>query len=227
VSLNFRPLETERTTRSWEGAWTFPKPIAGVVQNISGVFGEQERFFGVHLDEATRTNQLVEYTRHSGEDVLPDGTRSAISCQLVSHELTLGDIYSTKTNRSGSIHFRRVEGDLVWGVWYRTERDPGWKLWGCGEIGCGSDDDFYGSAEGGHFSEPLPHLDAVARKVQFLVRWRGVASVEGLRVFSEPADAGSTTPKPLNYQTYDQVVDTGYDDFEYSRDYRWEETLNA
>lgn len=230
VSLNFRPLETERTTRSWEGAWTFPKPIAGVVQNVSGVFGERERFFGVHVDEETKTQQLVEYTQQSGEDILPDGSSSPISCQLVSHELTLGDTYATKVNRSGSIHFRRVEGDLDWGVWYRTEHSPEWKIWGCGKIRETDADDELAALTGGegiHRSEPLPHLDATGRKVQFLVRWRGVASLEGLRVFSDRADAGSTTPKAVNSYTYANVPDTGYDDFEYSRDPRWEDIINA
>jgi hypothetical protein len=254
VVLNFMPLgEVQPQNWAWEGLWTLPPGHESVVQIINGVFREQDRTFLIG------TTRQGEYNFETGDlgfknfiaeidpllpyDVLEDGTKVPISAQCVSREFSGPDRTLVKEIMNGAVSFRGVVGDLTWGVWVRKDSTGDWTFYRGGKSKQCDSVTVTGEPCGldpacACFVETQPREVVVeigacpiqrARAWQFLVRWKGYAQLEYLRVSYQNADpeAGSTIlPSPSCSGRKTQCGD--YDDFEYSNpNNRWEALIDA
>lgn len=186
ATLNFRPIPDIDTEPAWEGLTTLPSEVAMVSQLLSGVFNGRERVFAICSSAKGEGVWLVEFTEDQIWDEV-DGKRIAIQSQVVSQEFSAGNELSKKAFETGTLFFRDVVGDLDWEVWVKTERVSDWERWRSGSQSCGDPGTCCGldCKEVTHLEAGLgaiPDAAASARKIQFLVKWAGRASLEGLRL---------------------------------------------
>lgn len=233
VVLNMNPDgSVSSDMRAWEGLWTLPPGLGQPVQIINAQFSDDDRLFVLSTKEdpcsTDFTNQFLECHRNLKEDVLEDGTRSRISCQVILSEHPLENIFNSKSYRDGRVNFRNIQGILDWGVWARVSDGDPWTLWKRGKFSGASDCEVADSLIGAKSYRQSFNLGDAPKEVstgmtiQLLVRWRGFASMESVVVGVEE-DTSNSKPEPDNVL----VVETGncgdYDDYEYAYDTRWEE----
>lgn len=231
VVRNFNPTPAERSAAAWEGLWTLPPSAGGIVQLVNGLFNASERMLGFCRGEDGR-NRLVEFTGEFGDDILPDGSRRPIRCQLITRAVDLLRPFLAKEFVSGTLFLRNVQGALAWGVWVRPHGRGKWTLWRKGTVNVA---EFTGlvdmeSAEPlskpialGNFPKSCETAQANSRSFEFLIRWKGVAQIEGLRVMA--STAGDDKAEVLEVKDF-AVTSTepraaDYDDFEYSSETDW------
>lgn len=235
VSINFNPQGSYASnSRSWEGLWTFPYTYSRPVQALNTLIGDKDRLLVLctepsgSVKEGTRSwnNSIVEVIPEQKFDQLEDGTRQKISSQVISRFFPKEDLISTKEFRDGKVIFGDVLGDLEWGVWVRSNESDNWTLWTSKRF-CGGDDctgaDCLSEGKWRRLVMNLGDAPASlkgATQLQVLVRWRGYASLQAVRVGFEMADSDDF-PYP-NCQEETQVTDLvpcDFDDFEYSSQY--------
>ena len=132
---------------------------------------------------------------------------------------------------------RNIEGELDWGVWVRRGASGNWTPWRDGKIVARvfPEEDWEFSLEGGDPQDkdvPLGVFPEAIRTenprtVQFLIRWVGYCSVEGLKLDSTAGDVddGQTTQVDQPIVRLEVLSNFDYDDFENaSDDNRWEAT---
>lgn len=240
VSLNFAPVSSAQTEKAWEGLMTFPPEIANPIQVVNGLYNGRDRTYMV-ASGGDRCNRVVEFTSDGKNDVLEDGSVERISCQLITKALVGDNLFSTKEHNLGVLYLVGVEGLLDWGVWVRNNECDNWTYWRQGQICARSED---GCCEGDDecdlrdFCQHQVDLDLGdmpdevknARKVQFLIRWKGVASIEGIKVIHSVGDPdeNSGAPDGAFDDECDKCLDTRHDciynDYEYSSaEDRWED----
>ncbi len=238
VSLNFSPVSTAETKKAWEGLHTFPPEIESPIQMVNGVFNGRDRMYMVSRG-ADDKNRVVEFSRNLKNDILEDGSESRISCQLITKMLVGKSLFSRGNHTIGILYLAAVEGLLDWRVSARNSECQNWTFWRQGaecvrsEPCCEGDDecdllDFCPQEIELNLGE-VPLAVKLSRKLQILIQWRGVASIEGFKLKVNVGDpdegsddvAGSTKcPR----KCVEHRVDCQYSDFEYSfNEDRWEE----
>lgn len=242
VSLNFAPVATAETNRAWEGLFTFPEEIESPIQMVNGVFNGRDRLY-MFASGKDEKNRVVEFSEDLRNDVLEDGTESRISCQIITRTLVGEGLFAKNEHNLGTLFLTDVAGVLDWGVWARNDDCPNWTFWRQGQVcvksdGCCPEDDVcdlrgFCSKDFDLDLGDVPDKVKDARKIQFLVRWRGVASIEGIKIIQSIGDpdenAGSPDGggDPCPDECIAERVDcdeTSYNDYEYnSNQNRWEE----
>lgn len=252
VLLNFMPLgSVQPQPWAWEGLWTLPPGRESVVQIVNALIRGKDRTFiigttrqnayNAETGELTFKNYVAEIDPNLIADVLEDGTESPISCQVATREFSGPDRTRQKTILNGTLSFREIQGDLIWGVWVRADSTGDWKFWRGGisrecEAPTVSADECVPlngcqcvyqvqpreSTPIGLGEPPIKDANAW----QFLVRWSGCAQLEYLRVSWQPCvDTGGTMSLPQGTCSGKRSVCGNYSDFEYSNPERWEAAI--
>lgn len=230
LAKNFDPAVTEKgSTSVWEGLWTLPPEMAGIVQTVAGLFGEEERLFA-WVRGVDRRNRLVEFDPTLHDDIMEDGSIRRIECQVITRLVDSGKWWQKKEFTLGRLYLRDIEGQVDWGVWCRTAENPKWTAWRAGTVTNNPDDEALMDGLPRPIMIPLgqvpnlctgtPSRSAESRGMQFLVRWRGRATLEGVKIEHGDKDIYSDDcdPKALNF-TFAPIGETEYDDFDYSSPY--------
>lgn len=223
---NFDPAVTERGEASvWEGLWTLPPQMGGIVQPISGIFGDEERLFAWTRGSDGR-NRLVEFDSTLHEDVLEDGTRVPIEAQVITRAVDAGEWWKQREFTLGRLYLRDIEGSVDWGVWYRTAENPRWLPWKAGRAENPADDENLFDSLPRPLMIPLGTVpnacseggkSGESRGMQFLIRWRGRCTLEGLKIEIGEKDLQSDDCDQGRFAfTFSAIGETGYDDFAYS-----------
>lgn len=231
VVRNTRPDRTgEQSPAAWEGLWTLSPQAAGVVQFVRGIFDGSERMFAWTRGNDKKT-RLVEFSEALREDVLEDGTRHPIRCQVISRAIDAGTWWIKREYTDGKLFLRRVMGTVRWGVWFRPAESSKWIPWAAGTVENPelnpTDEADLTEAEPRTFPIPLGSLPQVctdanssanqSRSIQFLIRWEGYCQIEGLRVTHGDSDVSADQLDCSCFNlTFAHAAETEYDDFEYS-----------
>ncbi len=133
------------------------------------------------------------------------------------------DLYSQKAFLDGRIIFSEVFGTLEWGVWAReSETDP-WTLWtkrrwcapdDCAGADCITENKSYKVSD--NLGE-IPREFKRSSQLQLLIRFRGYAQLQAVRVRVDMADSDDTPAGVCSGST--EVVEFApcdYNDYEYS-----------
>jgi hypothetical protein len=246
VSLNIEPVRSiSQGQFAWEGLWTMPPGYESIVHMVNGTFNERDRMFLICTGRKGTefTNSLGEIRHDLDEDELEDGTSVPISCQLMTRAVSAGNRHIRKAWQNGSLYLSNIKGSLQWGVWCREDHHGPWVLWKsgtactvgspcapsapCATQGC--DDEFLieQSRQSARIGlGTIPDELKNARSVQFLIRWRGIATIEAMKVYladaADPGDGGMEEPESC----LAKPAACDYDDFEYSDPLnRWEDKL--
>lgn len=231
VSYNLLPEPTLSPEPAWEGLWTLPMQASGIVQLVDGIFDSQEKQLAICMGNDW-TNRLVEFTDWLKYDLLSDGTKQPVSCQIITRGIDLLLPLEKKEFREGSVFFKNVQGELLWGVWVRREGDPRWTLWRAGTINVEEPADDLAKANPWQGPLTLGKVpDKVAggnqgRYLQCLIRWQGYASLESLRIRINRGDPEQDKFLPSDAAvTYQEQAGEEYDDFEYANGSDWTNNL--
>lgn len=239
VSLNFAPVGSAETNRAWEGLHTYPPQIESPIQIVNGVFNGRDRTYMFARGNDDK-NRLVEFSQDLDNDILEDGTEERISCQLITKMLVGHSLFSEKQHTQGTWYISGVRGLLDWGVWVRNSECDNWTYWRQGQECVQADDCCDDTEKKCNLNDfcardidlmlgEMPKDVKNSRKLQFLLRWKGVAAIEGLKIgFSvgDPSDGGgkvaSSDACPRICLSERQECE--YNDYEYSfSENRWEE----
>lgn len=234
VVRNFNPMPAERSAATWEGMWTLPPQAVGIVQLVGGMFNGRERMFAIARGE-DGNNRLVEFTTDLEHDVLEDGTVRPIRCQLITRAVDFDRPFKDKEFVSGSIFLRDVRGDLTWGVWVRAHGKTKWEFWNGGTIkqpvavGASGMERVEPLSPGiplGNFPKSCLTGQGRTRSFEFLIRWKGFAKIESLRVMVRDGDDNAEVVDMAKFAiTGSDAVAGGYSDFEYSSEDDWTNDL--
>lgn len=231
VVRNVDPKETEKATpAAWEGLWTLPPEIGGVIQMVSGIFDGEERIFAWCRGEDGR-NRLIEFTDYLLADVLPDGSNRQIRSQAITRLIDVGQWYKERQWLTSKMYLRNVRGLVRFAVWVRNSKTPRWTIYRCGSVDVPQDCACLCENAPrslpiplGKIPEICPTDDEQGGKVdegngiQFLIRWEGRCQIQGLRVFHTTDDMGNddVVDSKLNVK-FSNIAATDYDDFEYAK----------
>lgn len=237
VSLNFAPVATAQTNRAWEGLHTYPPEIANPIQMVNGVFNGRDRVYMFARGDDGK-NRIAEFSQDLRNDILIDGTERRISCQIVTKAMVGAGLFSKAVITQGILYMTDVSGVLDWGVWARNTDCQNWTYWRQGQVCVKSDDCCPEDEAGCNLNDYCPQEfelnlgempDSLRhnRKIQLLIRWRGSAAVEGVKIRVSPGDPDEgTMPEgagkcPKNCVA--ERMDCIYDDYEnVSDENRWE-----
>jgi hypothetical protein len=231
VVRNVDPKETELNTKpAWEGLWTLPPEIGGIVQFVSGIFDGDERLFAWCRASDGR-NRLVEFTNYLAEDVLEDGTRRPIRSQAITRQIDGGLWYQERQFESARLYLRNITTPIKWGVWVRGARNPEWTPLQTGTVDFKTPD-LCDLTSGTPRALPIPlgripekcYSDGDSGKmnetsgVQFLVRWEGQCTLEGVRVVVGDKDLTNDDIAASRFKVEFANPGVGdYDDFEFNK----------
>lgn len=228
VAANFDPISDESAPAMWEGLWTLPPEIGGVIQFIGGDFDSEDRIFAICHSVLDGKNRIVEIRRDIDDDVLDDGKRRRIRSQLVTRKLIAMKPLVKKNWATGTLFFSDVRGRVDWGVWIRHSGSRKWIYWRGGYIeNCAACRDTC------DLSEPAPwegeicigtieHLkecfQKTARNVQVLIRWAGRCCVDAFRISHTGGDPDEDRMDKAKFKIVVSKCDgtsPEYSDFEY------------
>lgn len=225
-----RNIETNKTGQespaAWEGLWTFPPQIRGIIQMVGGLFDGHERHFAWTRGSDKR-NRLVEFSPILTTDVLEDGGLRQIRCQVQTRAVNAGQWWKTREFTDGSLFLRGIRGNVSWGVWFRPLESTKWIFWKAGTIEVLPPKELV-EADPHAVRIPLGMMPRgciedsesksnESRSVQFLIRWEGACQLEGLKINHGEKDLkdDNTKPELLNIVFRQEGV-PNYDDFEFS-----------
>lgn len=227
VVLNMMPQGSFASeTRAWEGMWTFPHGYSKPVQLLNGLFGDNDRMlvFCTEKKGDGYYNSLVEVDPNLKHDVMEDGSTKDISSQIITRCVPGGDDNHTiKIWHNGRIIFRNVQGCLEWGVWCRRSEAEAWIPWNSGRVvapdQCDTADCLVETKSHTVFRNlgDVPREMKNATLMQLLIRWRGYAQVEAVRIGVEMGDANDTTSAECE-ELIEATAPCDYSDFEYSEE---------
>lgn len=229
VVRNVDPKETEAGTRAaWEGLWTLPPEIGGIVQFVGGIFDGDERLFAWCRADDGRT-RLVEFTDYLTEDVLEDGSTRPIRAQMITRRIDGGLWFQERQFSRARLYLAHITGNIRWGVWVRGARSSVWVHLQSGTVTLEDSDDL---TAGGPHSLPIPlgnlpdecihdgdkgKLNETSG-VQFLVRWEGPCAIEGVRVEVGDKDMTSDDLDESRFKVaFSKPGLAEYEDYEYSK----------
>ena len=247
VSLNFAPVSSAEIDKAWEGLFTFPPEIESPIQMINGVFNGRDRMY-MFCRGADDLNRVVEFSQDLRHDILEDGTERRISCQIITRAIVGEGLFSKHEFTTGVLYLINVLGILNWGVWVRNNECDNWTFWRSGRLCVKEDDccpgDQREDIDDCNFNDfcpqefelnlgEMPNDVKNSRKVQFLIRWRGSAAIEGIKVRFSPGAPDEASGPVAGSDKCEQICievrqDCEYNDFENSSDEnRWEEMDNG
>jgi len=227
VVRNVDPKETEAGTKAaWEGLWTLPPEIGGIVQFVSGIFSGEERLFAWCRGSDGR-NRLVEFTDYLEADMLDDGTMRPIRSQAITRMIDSGQWWKEREFTKCRLYLKNISGAIRWGVWVRSNRNPEWLPMKAGSVDFAPSDDLTRSEPR---SLPIPIGDipdkcypdgdpgkvSETSGVQFLVRWEGPCTLEGIRVEIGNDDRMEDDVKCSGRVVFAKPGPAEYDDYEYA-----------
>lgn len=231
VVRNFGPDANEESRACWEGLWTLPEQAAGVVQFVGGMFNGRERMFALARG-SDGNNRLVEFTQEQGDDILEDGTRQRIRCQLVTRAIDMQMPFLKKAPEAGVLFLKNVQGQLDWGVWVRPFGEQRFTLWRSGKVnvaelaadGLNGTQSWSGPIGLGSFPKSCLTGQGKSRYFQFLLRWKGVAQFETLRMTAGAVNKEQVDPLGSFEVSFNTPLPEDYSDYEYSAAQTWEVT---
>jgi hypothetical protein len=221
-------LSESNTPPAWEGCWTLPPQSSGIVQFVNGLFDAEERQFAWTRGNDGR-NRLTEFSETLREDVLEDGTRHRIRAQVITRAIDAGEWWKKREFTKGLLFLRNIVGVLEFGVWFRPLESKTWIPWQAGRIEAPELGDEGDLSEGDPQPAAIPLGDMPkacvpagnhaneSRSVQFLVRWAGYCSLEGIRIEHGIDDLTDDTLKNSGLNvTFLKATGDNYSDFEYA-----------
>jgi hypothetical protein len=226
VVYNFDPTPVKQTEPAWEGLWTLPPQVKGIIQFLHGIWDGEERVFALCRGD-DRRNRLVEFRWDLENDILEDGSESRVRSQLITRKMDMtapGDssTFTDKEVQFGTLFFQGVRGLVDYGVWFRQYGKTKWTFWQSGSIDnrevCGDLSPEPAPWEG---AVPLgaPPKGITSRQTQILVRWAGACSVEALRVSftkdERSEDAFDSKKLRVAIRACEREA-LNYDDYEYA-----------
>ena len=206
--------------RAWEGLWTFPSEGRLINQLISGVFDTQERMFAFATGADGKV-RLLEFSDDLPNDVLSDGTEKPIEWQVLTREDTAGDSAECKTIEKAWATIRRASGPLEWEVFSRTDVND-WELWhsGCADAeSCDLESPIVRDLKL-RFGSP-PQATKTGTRHQMLLRFKGCAALEAIKMSSSFDRGGNSTPTSESgcvVLTSTDPKNCTYDPFSYSNE---------
>lgn len=229
VSQNLNPVGQSEAPAAWEGLWSFPATLPHPVLIMAGDISDKDRCFILFYDDEKQI-QIAEMDSSLDRDIDQCGTTHEISTQVITGEMASGDVFSTKEHTLGSLIFRKLRRTVDFGVWLRAGHDDEWVLWKSGII----------QAQRQESDKPgdilrrtrdcehrvglgdVPQELKTARKLQALIRWRGFAQLEGLKITAGLADSDQGKPSGQEVEFVDAKFDgRDYSDFEYTEGSPW------
>lgn len=226
LAKNMDPSVTEKGNNAvWEGLWTLPPEMAGIIHPVSGIFGDEERIFA-WTRGADGRNRLVEIDETLNDDILEDGSRERIECQVITRMVDSGKWWMKKNFTTGRLYLRDIEGLVDWGIWFRTSENPRWQPWRAGKVNNPPDDENLLESLPRPIMIPLgdvpnaclpPGKSSESKGMQFLVRWKGKATLEGIKISHAEHDLyGDDCDPRLSDFVFGPIGETEYGDFDYS-----------
>lgn len=224
---------------------TFPPEICSPIQMVNGVFNGRDRMYMFAAGNDGK-NRVVEFTQDLKNDVLEDGSQSRISCQIQTQALVSDNLFKKAEHTKGTLYLANVEGLLDWEISLRSNECDNWVFWRRGqecvrsEVCC--EEDFEKNCDGEWDLRAycpqdfelnlgtLPSEIKNARKIQALIKWRGVASIEAFKLKYNPdSDPGENSGAVAGSDKCEEKCvavrqDCEYNDYEYNfSDNRWED----
>lgn len=233
VVRNFKPVPVEKSPAAWEGLWTLPPEAAGIVQVVNGRFGGDDRMLALCRGE-DGVNRLVEFTNDQQGDILEDGSRRRVRCQLLTRAIDLARPFLAKEFLSGTLFLRNAAGEVDWAVWVRAHGTTSFVPWRSGKIAVASSagdtlggvQRFTGGIALGAFPKECTTQQGSSRSFEFLIRWKGQAQIESLRIMARTGDTKAEQLDQSNFSISTSVpLPADYDDYEYSTDNDWTSSL--
>lgn len=155
---------------AWEGLRCLPPEAGGPVQFVAGNFNGREELFAICWNHRDRRNSVWRLRADREYDSLESGERRMIDSRIVTGQFG-GSMFQAPDGDHLYLLAENIIGDLTWQV---SWRHPGgeWTVLKTRkeEAGTGV------LTDGPRFVERFPPADP-GRRVEFLVRWRGAASV--------------------------------------------------
>lgn len=229
IVANFNPRGSTVTgERAWEGLWTLPPRLGGVVQFVEGVFVGRERLFAITWNPVDRKMRLCEVDPELEEDRLADGTRVRISSQLQTRAVDAETIFRNKKYSDGRLYLKDCRGKIDVGVWFRDAAGGEWKKWRHSRLDVSTFDGNTMAGRGGRnlivALGAFPAADREVRRLQFLIRVVGRASIEAIK----PRAGKLESEDDLEINCKEAVlagtaIPSGYNDYEYTESPRWED----
>lgn len=222
VVLNYDPIPDTDAPPAWEGLWTLPAEAREIVQFVSGVFDGEERLFALCRGADGRT-RLVEFLDNQTHDILSDGSAKPIEAQLITRAIDADRPLSDKQFLRGSLYLREIGSDVEWKVYARSNVDECWRLWQEGSVRMENQACYSpltgipsGETEIKLGEPPSVCGSAKARWMQFLIKLKGRAQLEGLiiHVASKDSDTDRFDPSALSQNL--AISCCNYNDYEYS-----------
>lgn len=195
---------------AWEGLRCLPPEAGGPVQFVGGIFSGREELFALCWNHRNRRNTVWRYRPDTEFDILENGCRKPIQSRIVSRQFGNGMF---KKPEGDSVHLLVEDaiGSLTWEVLWRSPGGP-WKSIGARH----EDDNGEFLQDGPRFVGPMPEIPE-SRRIEFLVRWQGAASVMLRFGQKQPStDMGAN----LNIKTT-VPASFGDDDYEYNNGSEW------
>ncbi len=198
---------------AWEGLRALPQEAGGPVQFVGGVFSGREELFAICWNHRERRHSIWRYRPDLEHDILANGQANPIQSRIVTRQFG-GSMFQAPQGDWVHLLIEDAIGPLTWEVLARTPGGP-WK-----RIGARHEDDQDGFLEDGPRSVGKFPTVAENRRLEFLVRWRGAASVM-LRIGVKPA---SEMGESANVKgTKDPAWDD--DDYEYNNGSDWADKI--
>ena len=228
LSQQLNPVGSASESPAWEGFWTLPPAFPSPAIMVSGSIADSDRCFILVYDHE-KNIRLAEIGTGIDHDIDECGDRTEISSQIITAELASGDLFLAKEHTLGTLIFRKIRRTVSYGVWLRAGHDDEWSLWKSGTVtsvrqpGFNAGDSLRRTRDRefrlglGDVPEPLKG----ARKVQALIRWRGFAQIEGLRLSAAPSDPEIGVPSDEFVEAETRFDAGDYSDYEYTEGSPW------
>ena len=194
---------------AWEGLRCLPPEAGGPIQFVSGIFSGREELFAICWNHRRQRHTVWRYRPEVEYDRLEDGTEYPIQSRLITRQIA-GSMFHAPQGDWLHLLAEDIVGDLTWEVLWRKTGGT-WKRIGARHESCAA-----GNPEDGPRSVgPFPAVDP-GRRIEFMVRWQGAASVM-LRYGAKPASPMGESTNIKSCQT----CATDDDDFEYNNGSDW------
>lgn len=202
---------------AWEGLRCLPPQAGGPVQFITGVFSGREELFAICWNHRQRRHTMWRYRPDREFDTLEDGSRSPIQSRILTRQMG-GSMFQEPKGDFIHLHAEGIVGDFTWEVLWRPAGGV-WKRVGARHekaAGLGRED---GPRSVGSFPEVKE-----GHRVEFLVRWEGIASVM-LRFGPQPSSEMGESMNVSGCRAY--AFQSEDDDYEYNNGSQWAENIKA
>ena len=224
IVLNWTPTGDEASEpdglQSWEGLWTMPPAFGYPVQFVNGIFAGEDRTFVICWNPDQGRKHLVEITTEEGDDVGADGQHYPIACALWTRQSSR-DLFAEHSVSTAKIALAGVRGNIRIGLWWRDRGQEAWNCWRIAERTAQDTESPFFRGTPTPAVIPMGRGDVSGlRSIQWLVRWKGVASLEAIRFHRSPAKDTDDSRVECS-GTLSPQAPMGYSDYEYPEGFNW------